>query len=73
MSAASLAPGTFNFMESVFSPEVAARHRGAILAFDSVEALRAAYHSPVSVEGRADEQRLLANPRALLIDGQEIL
>jgi len=72
VSAASLAPGTFNFMESVFSPEVAERHyleyhvpqarqlpdlrrdtigrlvetrtipaerhRGAILAFDSVEA-----------------------------------
>jgi len=51
----------------------ATQYRGAILAFDSVEALRDAYRSPIGVELRADEQRLLSDPRALLIDGHEIL
>ncbi len=51
----------------------AERHRGAILGFDSVEALRAAYRSAVGAELRADEQRLLAEPRAILIDGQNML
>lgn len=65
--------GAFDFNATAFTLEEAERHRGAILAFDSVEALRAAYRSPVGVELRGDEQRLLAVPRALLIDGQEVL
>lgn len=49
------------------------RARGAILAFDSLDALRAAYRSPVGTELRADEQRLIAEPRVILIDGEEIV
>lgn len=49
------------------------RTRGAILAFDSVEALRAAYRSPVGAELRADEERLIRQARVMLLDGEEIL
>jgi uncharacterized protein (TIGR02118 family) len=51
----------------------AEHHRGAILAFDDVEALRAAYRSPAGRELRDDERALIAHPRALLIAGQEIV
>lgn len=51
----------------------AERARGAILAFDSLDAPRAAYRSPIGVELRADEERLIAEPRVILIDGEEIL
>jgi uncharacterized protein (TIGR02118 family) len=51
----------------------AARSRGAILAFDSLEGLRAAYASPVGRDLRADEERLIAEPRTLLIAGEEVL
>jgi uncharacterized protein (TIGR02118 family) len=50
----------------------AERDRGAILAFDSEEAWRAAYRSPVGRELRADEARLIANPSVVLIRGQEV-
>jgi len=51
----------------------AERRRAAILGFDSLEALRAAYGSAIGQELRADEQRLIAEPRALLLAGEEIL
>ena len=51
----------------------AERHRGAILAFDSEEAWRAAYRSPVGRELRADEARLIVDPNVVLISGQEVL
>ena len=51
----------------------AERHRAAILGFDSLEALRAAYGSPVGQELRVDEGNLLAQPRAILLAGEEIL
>lgn len=51
----------------------AEQYRAAILGFDSLEALRAAYASPVGQELRADEERLIARPRALLLGGEEIL
>ncbi len=47
--------------------------RGAILAFESLEALRAAYRSPVGIELRADEERLIAQPRVILVDGEEVV
>jgi len=49
------------------------RARGAILAFDSLDALRAAYRSPVGTELRADEERLIRQARVVLIDGEEIV
>lgn len=49
------------------------RARGAILAFDTLEALRAAYRSPVGAELRADEDRLITAARVMLIDGTEIV
>lgn len=49
------------------------RVRGAILGFDSLEALREAYRSPVGQELRADERRLIAEPRAILLAGEEIV
>jgi len=48
-------------------------HRGAILAFDSEEAWRAAYRSPVGRELRADEARLIADPNVVLIRGQKVV
>lgn len=51
----------------------AERARGAILGFESLEALRAAYGSAVGKELRADEDRLIAEPRGVLIAGEEIL
>lgn len=49
------------------------RHRGALLAFDSEEAWRAAYRSPVGRELRADEARLIEDPRVVLVRGLEVL
>jgi uncharacterized protein (TIGR02118 family) len=49
------------------------RARGAILAFDDLDALRAAYRSTLGAELRADEERLIAEPRVILLDGQEIV
>lgn len=49
------------------------RHRGAILAFDDLEALREAYRSPVGRELREDERRLIADARAFLLDGEDAL
>ena len=49
------------------------RRRGAILAFDSEEAGRAAYRSPVGRELREDERRLIADPRVVLLRGEEIV
>ncbi len=49
------------------------RYRAAILGFDSLEALRAAYASPTGRELRADEERLIARPRAMLLGGEEIV
>lgn len=51
----------------------AERYRSAILGFDSLEALRAAYASPVGQDLRADEERLIARPQALLLSGEEVL
>ncbi|MBI1957773.1 MAG: EthD family reductase [Candidatus Rokubacteria bacterium] len=51
----------------------AERYRAAILGFDGLEGLRAAYASPVGQELRADEDRLIARPRALLLGGEEVL
>jgi uncharacterized protein (TIGR02118 family) len=51
----------------------AERARGAILAFDDLAALRAAYRSPLGVELRADEDRLITDARVILIDGTEIV
>jgi uncharacterized protein (TIGR02118 family) len=49
------------------------RRRGAILAFDSEAAWRDAYRSPVGRELRDDEKRLIADPRVLLLRGEEIV
>ncbi len=49
------------------------RARGAILAFDSEDAWRAAYRSPLGRELRADEARLIAAPRAFLIRGDDVI
>jgi uncharacterized protein (TIGR02118 family) len=49
------------------------RHRGAILAFDDLAAWRAAYASPVGRELRADEDTLIAQPRVVLIGGEEVV
>lgn len=49
------------------------RARGAILAFDNLDALRAASRSPVGTELRADEERLIRQARVVLIDGEEIV
>ena len=51
----------------------AERARGAILAFDDLDALRAAYRSALGTELRQDEDRLIARPRVMLIDGEEIV
>ncbi len=49
------------------------RARGAILAFDSEDAWRAAYRSPIGRELRADEASLVAGARVFLIQGNEII
>src|SRR3972149_5502748 len=49
------------------------RRRGAILAFESEEAWRAGYRSPVGRALRADEKRLIVEPRVVLLHGEEIL
>ncbi len=49
------------------------RGRGAILAFDDLAALRAAYRSTLGAELRADEERLITEARVVLIDGEEIV
>ena len=49
------------------------RRRGAILAFDSEDAWRAAYCSPVGRELRDDEKRLIADPRIVLLRGDEVV
>ena len=51
----------------------AERQRSAILAFDSEDAWRAAYRSPVGRELREDEARLIANPTVVLLHGQEVV
>jgi uncharacterized protein (TIGR02118 family) len=51
----------------------AERERGALLVFDDLAALRAAYHSPVGTALRADEDQLIAQPRVILIDGEVIV
>lgn len=51
----------------------AERYRGAILGFDTLDALRAAYASPVGRELRQDEKRLIADPRAILIEGETVV
>ncbi len=51
----------------------AERHRAAVLAFDSLEAWRAAYRSPIGRELRDDERRLIAEPRVLLLNGEEVI
>ena len=51
----------------------AERTRGAVLVFDTLDDLRAAYRSPIGVELRADEEQLIARPRVVLIDGEEIV
>jgi uncharacterized protein (TIGR02118 family) len=51
----------------------AERYRGAILAFDTLEAWRAAYASPVGRELRSDERALIADPRVVLIGGDEVV
>ncbi|GIX49612.1 MAG: hypothetical protein KatS3mg131_3823 [Candidatus Tectimicrobiota bacterium] len=54
-------------------PLAAPRHRAAILAFDSAEALRAAYRSEVGRALREDEKRLIADAFVTLIEGEEIV
>jgi uncharacterized protein (TIGR02118 family) len=49
------------------------RRRGAILAFESEDAWRAAYRSPVGRELRDDEKRLIADPRVVLLREDEIV
>ena len=49
------------------------RRRGAILAFESEDAWRAAYRSPVGRALRDDEKRLIADPRVVLLRGDEIV
>ena len=51
----------------------AGRYRGAILGFDNLDALRAAYASPVGQELRCDEDLLIADPAAILIEGEEVV
>jgi uncharacterized protein (TIGR02118 family) len=48
------------------------RARGALLAFDSEEAWRAAYRSPVGRALRADEARLIVDPRVVLLRGEAV-
>ncbi len=49
------------------------RYRCAILGFDSLEGLRAAYASPAGRELRQDEERLIADGRAILVDGEDVV
>lgn len=48
-------------------------HRTAILGFDSLEALRAAYRSEIGQELRKDEGDLIGEHRVTLLEGQEIV
>ena len=51
----------------------AQRYRGAILGFDNLDTLRAAYASPIGQELRRDEDLLIADPHAILIGGEEVM
>jgi len=48
-------------------------HRTAILAFDSLETLRAAYRSEAGQALRKDEDELIGEGRVTLVEGQEIV
>lgn len=48
-------------------------HRSAILGFDSLEALRAAYRSDAGQVLRKDEDDLIGEGRVILLEGQEIV
>ena len=49
------------------------RHRGAILAFDTLAAWRTAYWSPVGRELRTDEHALIADAQVVLVQGDEVI
>lgn len=48
-------------------------HRTAILAFDSLDALRAAYRSEAGQALRKDEDDLIGEGRVILLEGEEIV
>jgi len=48
-------------------------YRTAILGFDSLEALRAAYRSQIGQALRKDEDDLIGESRVILLEGQEIV
>lgn len=48
-------------------------HRTAILGFDSLEALRAAYRSDAGQALRKDEDDLIGEGRVTLLEGEEIV
>lgn len=56
-----------------FGQSVAGRFRSAFLAFDSPEALRAAYRSDVGRELRADEKRLITDAILTFVDSKQML
>lgn len=65
-------PGLRNYMIGRFldmgqKPD---RYRAAILVFDSLDAYRAAYRSPVGEELIRDEQATIRNPRVWRLDGR---
>jgi len=56
-----------------FALSKADRQRAAVLSFDDVEALRAAYRSEVGRELRADEKRMATDVIVTFVDAKQIL
>lgn len=49
------------------------RHRGAILALDTPEALREAYAAPIGRQLRSDADALIADAQGALIQGEDMV
>ncbi len=63
-------PGLRNYMIGKLGPKSADRYRVAILTFDSLDALRDAYRSPIGRELVRDEEATIRNPRLWRLDAR---
>ena len=63
-------PGLRNYIIGKLDPKNADRYRIAILTFDSLEALRDAYRSPIGRELMLDEEATIRNARVWRLDAR---
>jgi uncharacterized protein (TIGR02118 family) len=63
-------PGLRNYMIGKLDPKSAERYRVAILTFDSLDALRDAYRSPIGRDLVRDEEATIRNARVWRLDAR---